>query len=520
MRKAYRSLVCVTLLLAACQSKGLPTARAGKTRTVAAASQSAAPKQPAATTTSAYLQAPAASTSPLSGIVTVDAAYLQAQGNAVPVGGVVAVGNGLVGKVKGADVLSDAGLGLISEHGGALIANNGGGLVSDAGLGIVANDSDNVASDGVNLLAAGVIANNAGNLIANNAGNLLSDHGSGIVANNAAGLIGKTKYRLAQVTADGLTPAAGMVVSLYSLDRHGYVPVGRDAAGQDVYSVYSDDQGAYKLYMPPGDTGAVMVVATVPGSGDYRQTYNAIPGHDVTEDTALVTKLARLAFAQRLHIAMFRDASLGDPTDPTQAILFGFATKLVAHVVSSHIRQQPVANQERLAQRMADAILPTAEQLEGYASVTSLQNYQTSASAETAMDALRASVKKMREHGATYYQSPELAALVDEARARAEAHVVKDALPFSPFPDDLTAANVKKPSDIVDFLVRGMLADGYAEQDLVLKLYGQMGLSQDDFNELIAGSNGLFIALGLKLAGDDALQDRLVALVDAAGKAD
>ncbi len=281
MRRALLATLVLASTTAACQTAAprvdLPDARnarserprAEATRTPARPGEApAAPvvtSAPAARVSQApvatgQLLRPAGDSTVLAGSVAVDASYLVAKGG----------GN------------------ILSHNGALIIAAGGASLVGADAASLIAAGAGNLIATGAgNLIAAG-----AGNLIAAGAGNLVAAGAGNVVAPNGA------RYRLAAAAATDVAlgavlPAAGMQLAVRDLRNGAPVALGADAAGQPVFAVYSNADGAFELYVPKALASNLRVEARVPGAQDPRLAYEvlALPGGApaaIDEDSALV----------------------------------------------------------------------------------------------------------------------------------------------------------------------------------------------------------------------------------------
>ncbi|MDB5095925.1 MAG: hypothetical protein JWM80_346 [Cyanobacteria bacterium RYN_339] len=172
------------------------------------------------------------------------------------------------------------------------------GYVVKAGAGTVV-DGHLIANNG-----GSVLANNSSNLIANNGGSVISDHGGAIISDHAAG-----RRVLADdaATYGAVLPAAGMELGVRSLVTGKPIPVGVDDAGKPVYSIYTNKDGAYEVYVPAEEQGNVLLEAQIPQTKDPRQRYEVIArpatkaAKVVDEDTAQITRYMREAFVARIY---------------------------------------------------------------------------------------------------------------------------------------------------------------------------------------------------------------------------
>jgi hypothetical protein len=307
MRRALGPILVAILALAACRApvsttpsrSGTP--RVTETPTVLATGSKGVPASstPAASATPGkpadpLLHEPRGDFHRLRGAITLDTSYLLSSGL-----GALISNNGSTVVVPGGGQLVTAGSSgsLISNNGGAIISDNGGGLLVDGGGGLLAGASGNA-------IPLDADARTGGEALAASNGSFLA--AGALVSNNGSGIVGKTKYRTLQATDATPRVAAGMRVSAVSLRTHQYVPLGVDAAGQPVYSIYSNLKGEYEVYLPTAEEGNVVLVAGVPGSEDARLVYNAFtPAQTAAavpmdEDTAAATRTVRQVFTRHM----------------------------------------------------------------------------------------------------------------------------------------------------------------------------------------------------------------------------
>ncbi|MDB5096849.1 MAG: hypothetical protein JWM80_1270 [Cyanobacteria bacterium RYN_339] len=286
-------LVLAALLAAACRA---PVA---STPTPAVRKASPVPSSAPASAVSAApvkLEAPTGATAELSGTVLVAPGYMVAQG----FGKIVAQGGG--------NVVAAGKSSLITNDGGSLITNDGGSIVAQGGGNIVASGAGNIVAQG----GGNAVSTSAGNIVAQGGGNAVAP-GAGTISTNGGGIVaqgGGNHHLLEASQAQDMLPGAGMLVAAVSLRTHQYLPVGSylDAAGkrQLAYSIYSNAEGKYRLFLPKEEQGNVMIVANVPGSLDDRLVYNVVTPNAATElgvvdeDTALASRFVHFAFVERM----------------------------------------------------------------------------------------------------------------------------------------------------------------------------------------------------------------------------
>ncbi|MDB5095729.1 MAG: hypothetical protein JWM80_150 [Cyanobacteria bacterium RYN_339] len=168
----------------------------------------------------------------------------------------------------------------------------------DVGYVVGAGRGQVLSNNGGNVLALG-----GGGVLSNNGGNLISDHGGGVVAAAEGNVVAGFRL-LAGPPARGLLPTAGAVVRVTSLATGLPLTLGVDAQGKPVSAVYSNVQGAFKLFIPASEAGNVLVQVAAPGEGDARLQYDlfADPRASamVDDDTDLVTRYVRTVFTARM----------------------------------------------------------------------------------------------------------------------------------------------------------------------------------------------------------------------------
>jgi hypothetical protein len=96
-------------------------------------------------------------------------------------------------------------------------------------------------------------------------------------------------------------------VSVVSLATHKYVPIGRNAQGQPVYSIYSNGKGGYTIYPEAPADENLVVVASAPGTRARAASYSALaaPGAataaQLDDTTTVGVALLRTAFAGQIR---------------------------------------------------------------------------------------------------------------------------------------------------------------------------------------------------------------------------
>ncbi|MDB5099870.1 MAG: hypothetical protein JWM80_4291 [Cyanobacteria bacterium RYN_339] len=171
--------------------------------------------------------------------------------------------------------------------------------------------SGTITVDPTYMVATGagkIVASGAGNIVASGAGNIVASGAGNIISGNGSAAIARSRRVLA--TEDGALPASGMEISVLDLASDEPLALGKDPAGQDVYTVLSDAAGGYEVYLPPEVASNVLVVARVTGKDDPRLAYDVAttPGAKVTldEDSALLTRFIRQTYASAMQTVLKR----------------------------------------------------------------------------------------------------------------------------------------------------------------------------------------------------------------------
>ena len=476
-----RRLILTTLVLAlgACQAPGAngPATNASKAPAKAAPAKPSPRPATAASASAAppivldLLKAPEGATQTLTGTLRVDAAYLVAAG--------------------GGNVLSHNGAQIVAAGGGNMVAAGAGNLVAAGGGNIVAAGAGNiVAAGGGNLVAAG-----GGNIVAAGGGNIVAAGGLNMVAAGAGNMVAAgagnyglldavvpaPRFALAQATtaparirAGDQLPAVGMLVSVVSLTTRKYLPLGVNAKGEPIYSVYSNSAGGYEAFLPPGEERNVLVVANVPGRGDGRLIYNtfsartAVATQDVDEDTAVGTRYLRRCFVGRLteiilapDVADTLEIATGDPNlnETVKPLLGPMIDRFRALAAAKGIgpgSDRAVAT--AFARAVVDATLASMalDEIE----ISPLTAKQWAGPPNTkALPVFGAVMKLLRERAEAYLRDPadpsRYAARIDAAFLKA----VNDSALGGPPPPLLAPDRaIAKPTDLNDFVIDEFLA--------------------------------------------------------------
>ncbi|MDB5098749.1 MAG: hypothetical protein JWM80_3170 [Cyanobacteria bacterium RYN_339] len=286
---------------------------------VASTAPATDPTSPVASGKVAKLQAAPGAVS-LAGTVGIDPRFLVASRAAVVFkrggGSVLAVGGGNLVAADGAGVTGGNGHPLISQDGGGLISNDGNSVVGPDGGGLISQDGGGLISqDGGGLISqdgGGFAAPDGNTLIGQDGAGLISQDGGGLISVGSGGLASKLMLLAAEAVPlppdlAASLPAAGMWVGARSLRDGKPVPVGLDPAGKPVYTVFSNADGKYELFLDPALKDDVRLVAAVPGAREARHFYNLLtPAQadatqaSMSEDKSLATSLVRFTLSRWL----------------------------------------------------------------------------------------------------------------------------------------------------------------------------------------------------------------------------
>lgn len=326
-RTFWLGALVASLALGACQSAPLApnvkkstaprnaSPQPGLSPAPAVASPVASPVAPALAAP-LKLQRPAGEVTRLAGVLSLDAGYLIATG--------------------GGTAISDNGAGLVAIGAGSLISNHGGGVVTTAD----------------------------GRLLASGAGNLISDRG--------AALLGPATYRVAQaapLAAGTELPAVGMAVRAYAMTDDSPLSLGTAPDGRPVYEILTNAQGAFELFLPTDLKGHnIRLEATPPGPRDERLVYERVDAFGtaeaatIAEDTRLVARYLRQAFGVRFRAliwgaeAPYYAEEMNLPDD-MQASAAAISNSLNQAALAAGLPTAGEAAQRRAGQRAADAVL-------------------------------------------------------------------------------------------------------------------------------------------------------------------
>jgi hypothetical protein len=467
----------VGFALTACHVDAAPRVAASKAPT-ASPTATAKPATTAPLVANLLAKPAGQATRTLTGTIAVDPAYIVAQG----AGNVVAQGGGN---------LLAAGA-LVSNDGGSLINNGGSTLINNGGSTLINNGGSTLINNG----GSTIVAQGAGNVVAQGAGNLSA--GAGVLATDGVTIVaqGAASRRVLADAPAGPLPAAGMAVGAYSLSTGQYVPLGVDAKGQPVYTVFSNLKGAYEVYVPEA-AGNVLIVANVPGQRDHRMAFNLLDGAGprIDEDTAMVTKLLRQLMYGRfqIYIAQANNAKPTEAnTDLDRAFLAAtgdFVPRL--RELGKTLAQGDRARRDRVVQRMADLVLPDAQGLAGL---------------EQPVDTVKQVITQVRQQAPGYYATAKLAALLDAVRGETEAFnqtlLATQAGVAEPYtvPFGFEVKSFATPQDLPDFMVRQLYnATATGLPALKDQLLQDVGVTADQLAALHQAELALMVAAGQPL---------------------
>jgi hypothetical protein len=372
-----------------------------------------------------------------------------------------------------------------------------GSVTVDASYMVAAGAGKIVASGAGNIVAAGagnIVASGAGNIVASGAGNIISGNGSAAVTRNR---------RLLAADATQL-PAANMEISVLDLASDVPLPLGKDAAGQDVYTVLSDAQGRYQVYLPVDVSTNVLVVARVTGQDDPRLAYDVAttPGAEVTldEDSALLTRFIRQTYTGAMATVLKR---LLDPTP-------GATKDLVAYFNGSGLSAAQV---EPIFGPILDGVREslqargvTAEQLPEEA-----ERQADALLAKIKLDEIQVDPRYGVKDGERAY--PNLIQALSGARAAVQAQLAKQ--PGPPYFADVplfkdNGVTIRKATDVMEFIVTRDFPDpklfNGKEPETILKAVGvDAAVATALMKQARSGGSGISVAITSSFLDADTL---------------
>jgi hypothetical protein len=417
----------------------------------------------------------------------------------------------------GGTVVSSNGARILSVGGGQLVSNNGGTLISDKG--------------------SGVVASGAGNVIADNTGSLISENGGGLVAAQNAGGAAASHLHIqdtgassapSQATSETLEvgtvlPAAGMQIEVVTLEDGRPVSLGSGPDGKPVFSIYSNFEGKYEVFVPKTLVHNVLIKAAVPKNLDPRLAYGLISSPTSTSAaideasssvarflrTVMQGKLAEIASAPNFDDPTFLEATF--PPIKKFPIYAGVmklaATRFRARMQLDHLAADriPAAAAAGADAVMAFVHLPEVK--------ISPPGTQWGGSADEAA-------------------LPAMVSILDGVSAAAQANIKKNGPNFfnaQPFVVDvnrnlasgLPAFTIVKPADLPDFIVNQYLATNKPQTfEKLYDIFTSLGVERTEVDHLFAANNGFALAVGLVFAQDAEAQDAVDRAIDrvAAGR--
>ncbi|MDB5100972.1 MAG: hypothetical protein JWM80_5393, partial [Cyanobacteria bacterium RYN_339] len=285
---------------------------------------------PAKPTGAAFLKPLPGKAAKLAGQVYVDALYATTAGGATRLqdaaGGVLGAGGAQFIGNAGGTAVAQGGNGLITNDGGSLmaggqiVAQGGGNVIVPAGL--ITNDGGSlITNDGGSLITndgGSLITNDGGSLITNDGGSLITNDGAGIVAQGGGNLARPGGYQLAEAPAGAAPafgdawPAAGMWLSVVDQRTGLTVPLGQDAQGKNVYTVYTNAEGKYDVSVDAQVEPYARVVVRAPGRVDRRMVVSGVSASGrVDDDTRAVDAFMRLSIGRLVLGALGVDTGDG-----------------------------------------------------------------------------------------------------------------------------------------------------------------------------------------------------------------
>jgi hypothetical protein len=378
---------------------------------------------------------PANASRTLVGHVTLDALAIAARG------AITLAANGQTLAASAGGVISTESGGKLVGSGGTVLALANGNLIpsSASGVDALTGGQAGLSADNRLLAAGGIISDNGGGVISNHGGSIVANNAGNIVSNNGGSLgttkafkglaIGPVSRGLldtgsgATATLDTATavPLAGVLVSAISLKTHAYLPVGVDASGSPVYSVFTDLGGRYELYLPNTDLGTVMIAVTPAPGNNAQVSYNTLAPTSLAsggstlavtsdEDSDLAVQTMREAFVDNMALVLTsQDAGpvltsdLGN--NPLLRPAFAsFVAQLNASARSAGVPQGPDAARipavRQLAYLLCDTVLANGNADQIQLSATFQPGWQ--GSPETVSQGLRAAAHALRVQTARY----------------------------------------------------------------------------------------------------------------------
>jgi hypothetical protein len=164
-----------------------------------------------------------------------------------------------------------------------------------------------------------------------------------------------------------------MLIRATDLATHQPVPLGVDGAGQPVYAVYTNLNGAFQIYVPASEQGNLLLSAEVPGVDDARLSYQAVapakptPALPIDEDANVTTHYVREGLIGRMVQMMTQEpgetlcllAANGNLSDALKGVIAKTVTDVHAAAAAAGITAKDNTRLAvwALAARCADAII-------------------------------------------------------------------------------------------------------------------------------------------------------------------
>lgn len=366
--------------------------------------------------------------------------------------------------------------------------------------GVVQMDARFLVTSGAGVVAAGganVVAAGGGNVVAPGGGNVVAPGGGNyrLLASGAAAAAG-------EVAVGTILPVQGLSVQAYDM-------VSGKAIGKPATT---DAKGMFKLGVPDGTTGNVLLLASVPGRSDTRFTYPAVSAVKadepvtIDEDTAAAARFVRRCMVTRIA-ALTNPQNVGGSVDTfLTALRLPSAITVVAAPALEEVRQRaqksgidklPLDQREAVVQRFTDALI---------AKIT-LQDVM--------IDPALNGGKGTRE--------PALGAIVEVTRQLRLATLAKMKADPQYFANQDYMKNashpvaIDKPSDVADFVLSEYMTD--ASVDAFAKMgqvFESVGMEADQAERMQRAGHGIVYAIGTVLITDKTARTAALAAFDSA----
>lgn len=475
MLRRHAAWILPVLLMSACQGHSLPVGTAVKVARKAAA----------------YQVKPAVQ-------------MLQATPNAVKVAGTIQLDAAYAVKNAGGALLTMGGSTVTAPDGGKV---QGSTIVSNDGSTIIAQGGGNVIAD------SALIGQDASSLIGNDGSSVIAHDGGGIVSNDGSTFTTGAGFHLASVSslaAGTVTGAVGMVVQVRNLVDDSRVAIGVDAQGKPVYSVYSDAQGKFQLYLARTVAQNVRVIVTPRTKTDPKLRYESIGMSNapatVDEDTTVVFGYILNSVAGRLAQLM---RTAPEDADVKNAPLFkDFDAQIAAASQDGGLKAASDATRNALALKLAKLIL-------GPIDLSKATYSDQNDNSQPCLSTVTKIVGVTRENMAKRMVALEGQGTNPTTFFAGQAWMA---------PGKTLGLAIDKPSDFVDFIVKTQLENlSYSELQRfqnVHQIVIDAGLPTDDQRmlDLAAASNGLLDYIDGQLKGAPAITKQVLGQLRAGGK--